>query len=579
MFPTRVAQRSTVTDPRGTWIPLLAIFLVAWGTRLLFLWSSPDRAWPHSILYEGDAPVWVEWARELARGRPFEFDLPLRAPGAAYLLHWLGGGLAGDDFVRLKVVWCAASALTCALLFAAVRDSLGARTAWIAGGLCAFSFSAYVLATSLNNEAWYGLGVVALVAATQRFHARPTWFTAAALGLLHGALTLLRAEHTLLLAAMLLYGLARGRRDARTIGPRLALVAAVAIATCLPWSLRGSAAVERFNTTLRRPIPFAQVSPPWDASARAALDELPAFAREGCFLHLSDLARAAGKAVVTRADVDAFFRDTFGYRPEPLSRWTLVSSKGALDFALANHPGSRGGFSRAALGDRFDADPEFSFGRPSHLELYNHGLRIGLGWIAADLPGWFALAGRKFARFADGATLGFTAFNVPCGREGQRRPVDMFTRAAGACGAFQFLAVAVILAGIALAVRRGIAGIWLVIVAYKLAVTLLFYGYARQAASIQPAFLVFAALALSTLWMALEARAPWLRAHAARIGCALVGAALALEISAFAARPGTAITAHPADPATRLLTRPEWGPTAFTTHGSIHVVRPAAAPR
>lgn len=52
----------------------LALVAASFVLRALFLFGAIDSAWPHSTLYEGDALVWLEWARALRAGQPFEFS-------------------------------------------------------------------------------------------------------------------------------------------------------------------------------------------------------------------------------------------------------------------------------------------------------------------------------------------------------------------------------------------------------------------------------------------------------------------------------------------------------------------------
>ena len=95
----------------------LALVAASFALRALFLFGAEDAAWPHSTLYEGDAIVWLDWARALRAGQPFEFDLPVRAPGLAFLLSWLGGELVAP-FTGLKLLFCGLSAATVGLFFA-----------------------------------------------------------------------------------------------------------------------------------------------------------------------------------------------------------------------------------------------------------------------------------------------------------------------------------------------------------------------------------------------------------------------------------------------------------------------------
>src|SRR6185503_8450063 len=155
-------------------VATLSIFVIALCARVVFLFSSPDRDWPHSMLYEGDAPVWVHWAQALDRGEPFELDLPLRTPAVAYAMHWLSPGVLRGPFLSYKLLWCAISAAGCALLFLFARRHHGAIAAWTAAGLACFSFGGYVMATSLNNEAPYTLVLLAILLLSIRLLTRPS---------------------------------------------------------------------------------------------------------------------------------------------------------------------------------------------------------------------------------------------------------------------------------------------------------------------------------------------------------------------------------------------------------------------
>src|SRR5687767_6665572 len=74
------------------WVGSLAVFAAALAIRVLFWQAGPGPAWPHSIFFKGDALVWLEHALSLERGRVFELGLPLRPPGAAWLLALLWDG-------------------------------------------------------------------------------------------------------------------------------------------------------------------------------------------------------------------------------------------------------------------------------------------------------------------------------------------------------------------------------------------------------------------------------------------------------------------------------------------------------
>ena len=148
--------------PRRDWQTASGIFILALLVRLLFLFTSPDRTWPHSIFYEGDAPTWAEWAHALDEGKPFELDLPLRSPAVAYLLHWIHPGILQGPFTPHKALWCVFTSLACSLIYLACAMSLNRRVGLLAAGMYTFSFGSYVLSTTLNNEAPYTLALIEL---------------------------------------------------------------------------------------------------------------------------------------------------------------------------------------------------------------------------------------------------------------------------------------------------------------------------------------------------------------------------------------------------------------------------------
>jgi len=536
----------------------------AFALRLAFLLRSPDRAWPHSMLYEGDAPVWARWAAALAAGQPFEFDLPFRTPGVAFLLHALGADSA--PFTAAKLLWCAISAATAAALYLVLARWSTRRAALIAAGLCAISHGSFVLATSLNNEALYALLLVLLAGATLAWVERPGWKLSLALGGLHAAALLLRAEHALLLALLLGLAALRAWRDGiapRRLLAQCALLLLALLALCAPWSLRSHAATQRFNRE-GPTIPYDSTQPPWTPAARAALERLPAFARAGNFAFLSDLARRGGARQVDEANVRDFFERVWGSTPQALDEWSLVSSKGALDFALANHPDAGGGFSRAALQDGRDDVVEFSFGRPSHLRLVNHGYSIGWGYIAADFPGWLGRVREKLSRFGDGASLGLFASDWPHERARVRQAVDLATPRRGDAIVWRIAVLGTLLAGAALACRRRAAMPWITILVYKLAVVIAFYGYARQAVSIAPALFALSALAVDALCARLPAVGP-----AQRVGLRWAGGALLALLGAFAlydACTPPRWAARPLFAGGKLSPAPQWGASAFESH-------------
>ncbi|MBI5863652.1 MAG: hypothetical protein HZB38_03915 [Planctomycetes bacterium] len=580
------------------WLFAAAIFLVALALRLIFLLYSRDRFWPHSTYFEGDAPLFAHWAAALDRGERFEEGLPLHSPAVAYLMHWFAapGGprdwpLPARDFLALKCAWCGLSAATSAVFFVLAARTVGLRAAWAAVMLLMFSFGSYVTAASLNSETPYAFVVVALVALT-------TWFAdlkrrgaiaslvclAVALGVLHGLGCLLRAEHPLLvvlLACGMIASPARGLpQPAIVADPRrgrgwlsvgtTVLMIATMVGVCLPWTLAARAAIDRMNRETTLPPDYEHAAIAWTDDARRLVDAMPAFARADNVRYVSDTLARAGRKQVSGGEVEAFLRRQFDYIPAPLSRRVFVSSQGPLAFALANHPKADGGFSKAALDARFEPDPSLQMTLPSHLRLYNDGYAAGWRSIGSDPAAWLGLVGRKLTRFAAGATLGVGATNWPVGRSGTRAAVDLATPLPGGVWCvWQTLWGVALASGVYVAAKRRVGGLWLLVIAYKLAVTVAFFGYARQAVSIAPAFCLLAALAVDRLVRFLPAR---LAGPRIGYGCVLMVLAVMLATDlAIARRPAEMRIRGPARPATH------WAPNAFESNQSIDILLEAPA--
>jgi hypothetical protein len=288
------------------------------------------------------------------------------------------------------------------------------------------------------------------------------------------------------------------------------------------------------------------------------MESLPAFVRADNFAMMSMLGQKGGAATVQEADVRGFFAQGWGYVPEPVADWSLVSMKGGLDFALANHPLADGGFTRAGLGDVQSAAPEFAFARPSHLRMLNHGYAMGWEWIAADPGRWRLLVREKLQRFADGITLGLFVSDWPYAGLHERRPVDVVTPVRGQAYWWQALVLALLAGGTVAALRVRGGGSWVLVVLYKVLVTVAFYGYARQATSIAPATFAVIALGIdAAIGMVMARPGAGLRWAGAAIGVALVAAA------AWSAWLPPSVGIRTLRPEGKMMTAPEWGEGAF----------------
>lgn len=553
-----------------------ALFAATLTVRLAFLLHSQDTAWPHSVPYEGDAPVWAKWASMLAGGQPFEDDLPFRTPGVAFMLRWLG--LHAPPFTAAKVIWCVMSAGTPATLYLIVARRFGRLAAAVAAVLTAVSFGSFTLATSLNNEAPYALLVTLTLGATLAWVVVPRTALSVAIGLMNGACMLLRAEHAALLAMLGVWALfaavRRGARPMRALA-QCTLMACVAVLACLPWMLRSHAAAQRFNTA-SPPVLYDRAQPPWTPGAVAMFEALPGFARAPNFAYLSDLARRGGWAQVDEAAVHDFFERRWGSTPEPLPAWSLVSFKGALDFALSNDLRGDGGFTRVALGDAESPDPAFALARPSHAHLVNHGYEVGWKSIRSDPSRWTRLATEKLRRFVDGATLGLFANDWPHAAPHTRRSIDLSVPDRGDAPAWNALMLALMALGAIVAMRTPGGGALLAVLAYRLLVIVAFYGYARHAVSIAPVLFAFTGLAVQRI-AAIAATAVPLRAHAATARHAgLIAAAAAFVAAGVSAWNPPVWFAHPLAAGGRITPAPQWHPDAFEAVDAI-VIEPMPA--
>jgi hypothetical protein len=497
------------------------LFLTAFIVRVLFWLATPDAAWPYSAWYKGDTPLWMEYARALASGGTFEFGLPLRPPGMAYVLRALWDGTP-QGMVALKWLWCALGALVPCLFFFTVRRAFGTAVAAVGGALLAASTGLFILSTSLNNETLYLVLVLAGLLAADRFLEHPRWLTAAAWGAVNGAACLVRVEHVLYVAlCLVLYVLVPGGRRVRALGRTAVALAAFAV-VLIPWQASAWKAIHAYNTTrqfvdagpedsIRQIEDFTQYLT-WTPGAEARRDALPVSARHYWTALVAATVSFRGDFTVRAEDFD-ILRDAFGTYPEPIRGRPFVALYGPLNFVMANVANASGGFRRDALdappplaggADRYppfmsrDFPPEGDFvpWYPPHLAYLNHGYALGWRWIRAHPAAFAVNVTRKLDRFWAGATYGATGYGFPAGMEGGRFRVD----AAISASRFRFytwriLVTTVCLLGWLLYRRRREIAPWSLFALTHLVVAVLFFGYARSGAMIIPVLALFAALA------------------------------------------------------------------------------------
>lgn len=542
-----------------------ALLVAAFATRLLFWQATPDRGWPHSVYFKGDAVSWTEYAAALAADRPFELGLPLRPPGNAYLLRALGvDGPRG--LPTAQIAWCLLGAVTVVLFFHAAATAFGLVVGLVVGLWCAFSNPLLILSTSLNNETPYLAIVGVLVVLFPRLGSGGDGLGAFVLwGLLNGLGCLFRVEHLLFFLLATGWWIVRHRPSGASRRRRLAALAATgaAFAALLaPWHLHAWAAVDRFNNEERALDPAGEAAQRavenatrglvWTEGARSARDRLPAFTRRSAGNFVAATVLVRGGRRVEEGDL-AILEEAFGSRPRRLARFPFVALYGPLNFYLAQRPGAPPGFDvagldrpprlaggigrypRALLGGL--PPPRLNFDYPPHVELVNDGYR--LGWRAIRrAPG--TAARRALARLdvlLHGAAGGWTGYGAPWGIAGPRRAVDLVVPEGWACGIWRLALLPICAAGLWVGRRSPALAPWLAFATMKIAATLLFFGYARHGAALVPLLAVLVGLVLREL-VGIERLGPRRLVAAAGIVAAL---ALGTEAVRWARPPDLAL--------------------------------------
>jgi hypothetical protein len=548
-------------DRRSIRLLGLAIFAAALATRLLFWQATPDRAWGWTAYFKGDAPLWLEWARAIELGSTFELGLPIHPPGAAYLVALLWNGHESGVPI-LRFAWAAIGALVPLVVFLAAERSFGLRVAAFAGCWTALSSGLLVLSTSINNETPYLVMAVASVALTENLRGRPRRGRLALWSAVNGLACLFRVEHALFWILALAFLAVGWFRRSRWSALRWVAASLFFFALpLLPWHLSAFGAIRRFNEEPRILTPVEEravtgvetqlAGLTWTPDAQGERDRLPAFLRRTASAFVLATVAHRGRSEVHAEDF-AILEQAFGYRPRPLHRFPFVSSYGPLNFALANHAGATGGFDRSLLQEppplsrgasSYPAflvqglpPPDLTFVYPPHLELFNEGYSTGWRWIR-ERPGAFArLAARKLAIFWSGAASGLTGWNLPAGQSGIRRPVDMVAPHDSAPATIWRIAFLLVAAAGVVAGRQNRALLpWLLFLATKIAVTVLFFGYARQGAIAIPVIAILIALAFER----------WIPTRVSRLAIPLLLVGLTIEAARLVSRPVVAIDGSP----------------------------------
>ncbi|MBI5853375.1 MAG: glycosyltransferase family 39 protein [Planctomycetes bacterium] len=484
------------------------LFGIAAALRLAFLLATPDRAAPFTPLFKGDAALWLAWAQSIQRGEPFalELGLPFRPPATAWLLAWLWDG-THEGLLRARVALALLGALIAPATYLAARR-VGERLALAAGGIVAVAQPSIVLAVTPCAETPYALLALLAVALTARVATRPAPLAALAMGAVHGVASLFRAEHALFAVLLALLVVAsRVRTKSRSCRVDLAAIAVGACVVLWPWQLHVHRTIDAFDARESPPCPSPAMR--WDDAARARLAAVPGFARAATQRFVEATLAHRGVRAVDLAALDVV-DEAFGSWPEPIGRSPFIALYGPLNFALANAPGSDGSFQRALLdapprlaggASRYDPrwlaglprDGELSLEYPPHVELVNHGVRVGLASIVAAPGEAVTRTLEKLAIAWAGATPVLGASALPLGPGGLRRRVDLCVGEGSGATLVRLAWLALVIHG-AWRLRRRVEAwpfaAWLVAGA---ATTVAFFGYARLGALALPALAVFAA--------------------------------------------------------------------------------------
>jgi hypothetical protein len=404
-------------------------FLLSLLLRLLYLLGSPDRTWPFSIFFYGDARFFHTYALDWVRDRQGPAALPYHPPlfpGLLGLLYQLLGEPRGSAF-PYKLSLAVMNSATVALCWWWWRRVLGTAWSLLAAGLFATSFGWLVLSTTYSNEVLYALFLSATCGLVLQSRAGLAWRAAVLLGIAMGLGSLTRAEHLYLWPFLLAY-VAFDRDRQVPLKPQLArwaVAIAVSLAVLAPWSLRNARVLQELNA--RNP-------------------EL-----------------------------------------EPLPELTLVTVYGPINFAMANNALATGGFT-PDLVNQLGANGNLDVANPSQRHLLLHGYAEGLRWMT-EHPGdaarlWLA----KLGRWLDGLSLGFGASSFPTGLRGARPPVDVFIPESTW---LKWPLALLLLAGAVLSLRvpHRAFSLFTLVVLHRLLITLAFFGYARGMLAVFPALL------------------------------------------------------------------------------------------
>lgn len=474
-------------------MPALVLFASGLALRVLFCIATPDGGPGWHVGFQGDAPVWQDFAARLQAGTVDDpLRLPMRPPGMQWLVALLWNGDAASAW-PVRALFLVLGAATAPLLWFVLRRHVAPAVAFAAAALCAAAGNLLLLSSGLHVETIYLTLVLAALLLQPRLTGPRPRTTAAAWGLLQGLLCLLRAEHVLTAIVWLMLARLAGAAW-RTTG--IVLLAAAGVLA--PWQWHANAVVDAYNDTVPQLPP---PSVPWDPDALAALRALPGFHQLPTLGFVSDTVRVRGGTHVRAADL-AIVQEAYGVVPEPLPHG-FVAIYGPLNFFLGNSPEADGGFSTNALnrpppltgGDAryppglrrvLPRSGSIAFDYPPHADRIAHGMARGLAELTADPAAAAARLCRKLWHAVEGATGGVGGYALPIGMSGVRRQVDLVTATGTWANVYRALVLAVAAAGWWR--LRHIRALWplAAFAATRIVVVAAYFGYARQGALCLP---------------------------------------------------------------------------------------------
>jgi hypothetical protein len=483
-------------------VPVLVLFVFSVALRLLFAHATPDGGPGWHVGFQGDAPVWQQFASGNAGT---ELLLPLRPPGMHWFVDALWDGSA-DTVWLPRLVFTLLGATVAPLVWLVLRAHVAAAVAFAAAAMCAMASNLLLVSSGLHVEALYLVLVLLSLLLQARLAVGPRrMIWALAWGALEGATCLLRAEHVL---TTVVFAVLARRAGASWRALGLATLAAAAV--LVPWQLHANAQVDAFQSGAAPPLPLATL--PWDEDAIAALRRLPTPQQLPTHGFVTATMHARGAPRVRAADL-AVVDEAYGAMPQPLPH-RFVAMYGALNFFLGNTPEADGGFSSLAL----DRPPPLAGGDhryprglrnalpkngslaphyPPHIDAIVNGTARGFAEIAAA-PGAAAVrVAKKLWHAVEGAASGVGGFALPIGLSGTRRQVDLVTANGVWPACWRVLVLGVAAFGL-WRVRR-VAGLWplFAFAATKLVVVAAVFGYARHGALCVPVLALGLAAAMA----------------------------------------------------------------------------------